>query len=330
MPARKSGKSSTPVTAEEERINAEATRLRSRAERRLLQKAAPGASTSAASIALRRCDGADIVKRNANRKKKYLFVFPGAASLPPGATVGSLSGLDTRTPTLDVDVPPHGRIRLLGSLVFPKNCFTAVKVPASKKKPVNVVATFETLVVFSEWAWVGDPKKNPGGLPEPLPLVLKRPLEEGKALWKSCSTQDSELNTGPANRKEKAGGGGVGKSKVNGAIVLDDDTDEVENVADNVIELDDEDEDEDAGSWDQWESTFSMAAAQDVEPRSNPRRKRKRINYADDEEEDMDSIDRNTEGGTAGGRDESRGTPDANDDDPGYNAEADLIGTAAF
>lgn len=316
MPPRKRAKPSLPVTEEEERINSEATRLRSRAECHLLQKNPPGASTGLAPSGLRRCDGQDIVKRNASRKKKYLFVFPGAASLPPGATVGSLAGLDTRTPTLDIDIPPAGRIRLSGSLVFPKNCFTAVKVPASKKKPVNVVDTFETLVVFSEWSWIGDPKNNPGGLPEPLPLALKRPLDEGETLWKLPTTGSKNPEIASGRRKSKSDGTAAGGRDNDVSIV--DDTDDVEEIEDDVVELDEHDGD----SWDQLEGKFSTTIAASVEPRSNPRRKRKQINYADTENDSFDCMDGSEERESLGDKHDSTGTPDT--DDPGYAAEADL------
>lgn len=328
MPPRKRSKpSSAPVAEEDELITREAARLRARAEGHLLQKRPPRVSAAAAPPSLRRCDGLDIVKRNASRKKKYLVVFPGAASLPSGAKVGTLSGLDTRTPTLDVDVPPLGRIRMTGSLVFPKNCLTTVKVPVSKKKPLHVVDTFETLIVFSEWAWVGDQKSNPAGLPEPLPVALTRKREKGEVLWKTHCEEKSE-------RDKKVGVSVVvakGK-KADGAFVVDaagdmNDLDIVEDGEDEVAEIVDEADEDD---WDKWQSTFSNSVAEQMEPRSNPRRKRKRVSYVDDEDDDMDGIDDDEEGEEIEAQvldDVAKDNGDDEDDDPGYNVEEDLLGS---
>lgn len=329
MPPRKRAKKpSAPATEEVELITREATRLRTRAEGHLLEKHPSIASTTLPPPSLRRCDGVDIVKRNTSRKKKYLLVFPGAASLPPGATVGTLAGLNTRTPTLDVDVPPLGRIRLTGSLVFPKNCFTAIKTPASKKKPVQVVDTFQTLLVFSEWAWVGDEKANPAGLPEPLPMAVRRRREEGEALWKT-----HRGGKGDSEGKGK-GEGDKDKLKAGEPFVVEDtdDMDEVQEIEEDDVApvVDDADEED----WDRWESTFSGSVADKVQPRSNPRRKRKRVSYVDDEDEDgVEELDENCEDEVQVVEDVVNEVPNDDEDDPGYDLEADLFdsgGNATF
>lgn len=311
MPPRKRAKPSTPQTAEAKLVELEASRLRSRAEHRLLLNSLSPSSVSRIPSSLRKSDGADIVKRNSSRKKKYLILFPGAASLPPGARIGDLTGLDTRNPTLYVDFPPLGRIKMHGSLVFPKNCFTAVKGPSSAKKPVQVVDTFETLVVFSEWAWVGDERNNPGYLPEPIPGVLKRGGGEVPELWKTDGrgkeakvgaktarvASGTESDTGPGSSK-KGDDAFVVDEVVESPIVLDDvEEDEVVDIVDNT--------DADSGEWER-----NLSLSDKVEPRSNPRRKRKRVNYAVMEDEDEDEGDEDGEAD--------------DDDDPGYNLDAEL------
>lgn len=151
-------------------------RLRSRAEGALISSGAPNnLSGMRAPRSLRSADGGDIVKRQAHRRKKYLFVFPGTFSPPPGSTVGRLRGLDSRTPSLDVTYAGYGRLRLSGALVFPRNALLTVKRAAGKT--VGVVDTFETLVAFSQWAWLGDEKENLGGVPRKMPEVLKKIVE---------------------------------------------------------------------------------------------------------------------------------------------------------
>lgn len=127
--------------------------------------------------ALRRADGADIVKRNAHRRKKYLLVFPGRFKVTAGTRVGRLCGLNSRTPTLDVEFGKYGRLRFKGALAFPKNSLISIR---ARKDVVGVEDVFETLVVFAEWAWIGTVDSNPGAVPEPLPSVLCRQIEEDK------------------------------------------------------------------------------------------------------------------------------------------------------
>lgn len=320
MPPRKRAKPSAPQTEEDELVALEASRLRSRAEHRLLQKSLPTSSVSRIPSSLRKSDGADIVKRNASRKKKYLLLFPGAASLPPGARIGDLTGLDTRNPTLYVDFPPLGRIKMHGSLVFPKNCFTTIKGSSSAKKSVQVVDTFETLVVFSEWAWVGDESNNPGHVPEPIPGVLKRGGGEVPELWKTdgmgkeaqaaakgardASAAESDTGTGSVKKGEDAF---VVDDVVESPIVLGDEEE------DDVIELVDDSD----GDSDEWERSLSRSVDASVEPRSNPKRKRKRVNYAQMEEEEDDAEDGDAE--EREGEDKSE-----DDDDPGYELGANL------
>jgi hypothetical protein len=129
------------------------------------------ARPSVISNLLKRCDGADIIKKNAARRKKYLVAFPGGVALGPGARLGMLHGLDSSTPTLDVQYP-EGRLRMYGVLVFPRNPMLTLKCSTSKDRPVQCADTFETIILFSRWAWIGDEVSNPGNLPQPLPTSL--------------------------------------------------------------------------------------------------------------------------------------------------------------
>lgn len=249
---------------------------------------------------LRRADGADIIKRNAARKKKYLLVFPGGAKLPPGARVGELTGLDTRTPVLYVQFGGGGRLKMRGVLVFPRNGFVMVKGSVGGNRAVQVVDIFETIVMFSEWAWVGEESVNPGQLPEPLPEWV-REREEGVAgVWKGG------VGGGRGTRKKKKGEEGEG------LVVADDEDEEVVAVEEGSEDGGREDKEEGLESWDGEEE---RSGQEEVMPRSNPRRKRKVVNYAklmEDEE---------AESAREEGSDERA---DAEEGDPGYDLQADL------
>ena len=171
----------TPADRDTER---EVQRLREMAEGVVLRKQITSVENSYLPSTMRHADNADIIKRNSSHKKKYLFIFPGALSLPPSAKIGSLSGLNTRTPKLIIDVPGNGRMLLNGSLVFPKNSLITVRGPTKSGKPVQIVDTCETLVVFSEWAWVGKEEWNPGQIPEKIPKDLQRDNMEAEDLWR--------------------------------------------------------------------------------------------------------------------------------------------------
>lgn len=283
MPPKKVKKPEDGQTEEELQREKEAQRLRSRAESHLLQKKPPTVESPGLSHVprtLRKSDGADIVKRNANRKKKYLLLFPGAASLPPGAKVGELAGLDTRTPVLYVDFPPHGRIKLCGSLVFPKNSFIAVKGPSSAKKPVQVVDAFETLVVFAEWAWIGDETSNPGQVPQPLPATLRRAGLDVPELWLASK---GRTDLGGARVK---GAGSEAVLNREEEIVLDS-----ESSAD-VIDDSGEGKEDISGDNDDSDDWRGKASKISVAPRAASARKRRQVNYAQmlDESSGMEDV----------------------------------------
>lgn len=200
--AKRAPKPGTGLTEAEREAEAEAVRLRTRAQGQLVQRdGAIEASAGTLPRALRRCDGADICKKNSSRKRRYLFMFPGAVELPPGGEVGRLTGLDSRTPTLYVEYPPHGRVKMKGSLVFPKNSLITVKGSVSRSRTVQVVDNFETLVVFSEWAWVGREDDNPGEVPKPIPAALGGTTDAVQSIWRSSG--DSSAPT-PRSRTPAA------------------------------------------------------------------------------------------------------------------------------
>lgn len=260
-------------------VEAEAERLRQRADG-LLTSSSSLLNAPQAPIppALRRCDGSDIVKRNASRKKKYLFVFPGSFSVPPGAQIGHLEDLDTRNPSLYVQYPPHGRLKFKGTLCFPKNSLITVKGSHHVSKPVQVVDTFETLVVFSEWAWIGTAESNPGEVPTPLPPELRKSIDwplSGDA----CDERKLDTSLKLEDRRKSAARLHKASSALKNA---------------KVVHLSDSD-----ASLSFKESDASAMDADDRPPaslptRSNPVRRKRTVDYAkmfDSAEENSDAAD---------------------------------------
>lgn len=202
---------------------AERGRLRRRIEGTLIQKEPPK-NLSGGRIArgLRRSDGADIVKRNASRKKRYLMVFPGGMTLQPGAKIGQLEGLSTRTPRLTIECP-NGRLELKGSLTFPNNGLILVKGGAL----VKVIDCFEVAIVFGEWAWIGSKQSNPGGVPEPIPArIMDETPSAAQDVWNSTerAAVAAEANGHGADASGQTKSARKRKDKA--SFIIDDDDDD--------------------------------------------------------------------------------------------------------
>ena len=113
-------------------------------------------------------DGVDIVKKGAVRKGRYLISFPFLLAPIKGGTVGKISGLDTRTPTLYVDLK-GGRLKFEGALVTLANKFVSL---GFQKRQVVCEDVFEAALVFGKGVWIGTAKENPEERPLPMPEDL--------------------------------------------------------------------------------------------------------------------------------------------------------------
>ncbi|PXF44834.1 DNA-binding protein RHL1 [Gracilariopsis chorda] len=174
---------------EPEKTEAEITgeRLRSRANKTILSLT-PSNAQLPIPKQLQRGDNADITKRNTSRKKKYLFLFPGALELAPGARIGELRDLNTTNPVLSIDVP-GGHIVLRGTLVFPKNAFLTLKAGRGCRE-MRVTDTLDTIVAFSEWMFVRSGRTDT--IPSNIPEELIR--AEQTSLWKCHRKEKRRLN----------------------------------------------------------------------------------------------------------------------------------------
>lgn len=267
-------------------------RLASRARGTLTASSARdvGQQPCALPAALRRANGMDIVKRNAHRRRKYLLMFPGQFSVAPGARVGTLHGLDSRTPALDVEFGTEGRLRFRGALVFPKNALISVR---ARRGGVSIEDVFETLIVFAEWAWLGSVEANPGDVPAPLPASLRKQVATDPAfaaarLATPLSAPRTHASPAPGATATASHARKLFTSRANAEVASSDSASN----SDEIIALDD-----DAG--------YAPASilAESVTPRRKlpVREGRKRMNYSDsynlDEDKDDEDYDQADESG---------------------------------
>uniref|UniRef100_A0A453TDM3 DNA-binding protein RHL1 n=1 Tax=Aegilops tauschii subsp. strangulata TaxID=200361 RepID=A0A453TDM3_AEGTS len=153
----------------------ERKRLRSLAfSKGLLQRGEPAAPRAALppSGAVARLQGRDIVRPRGQRRGRFLFSFPGLlAPAAAGGRVGELADLGTKNPVLYLEFP-QGRMKLLGTHVYPKNKYLTLQMTRSAKG-VACEDVFESMIVFSESWWVGTKEENPDELKLEFPKEMQ-------------------------------------------------------------------------------------------------------------------------------------------------------------
>ena len=118
------------------------------------------------------------------------------SSVAAAGRIGSLEALDSRNPVMYVDFPT-GRLRLAGTILYPADTtLLALAHPtkagkAKKAKPLQCKGTFDHLLVFSEWSWLGRKEDNPTDQPLPMPEELKQ-SPEGVMLESSAPVDEVE------------------------------------------------------------------------------------------------------------------------------------------
>ena len=129
--------------------------------------------------------GKDLVKRAGLRKNRYMLVFNGLVDPFKSGRLGSLARLDSPHPVLYVEFP-QGRLKLQGTLVFPKSTNYAL-LNVDKRDHIGVEDIFESMIVFSDAYWVGTEAENPGEDPLPVPAgVLAGKAGRGEAIAYEC------------------------------------------------------------------------------------------------------------------------------------------------
>lgn len=99
-------------------------------------------------VGVEACSGKDIKKKGSQRKSKYLFSFPGLIAPLEGGKIGTLDKLDSEKPVLYIEFPT-GRMKCIGTILFPKNPYLTLQCPTSGKN-VTCEDVFTTVIAFSE------------------------------------------------------------------------------------------------------------------------------------------------------------------------------------
>ncbi|CAM0880637.1 unnamed protein product [Alopecurus aequalis] len=196
-----------PATAAAAAGDAEAEerrRLRSLAvSNGLLQRGEPAAPRAAlpTSNAVTRLQGRDIVRRG-QRKSRFLFSFPGLlAPAASGGRIGELADLGTKNPVLYLEFP-HGRMKLLGTHVYPKNKYLTLQMTKSVKG-VTCEDVFESIIVFSESWWIGTKEENPEELKLEFPNDMQKDGAAGDFDFKGgAGAASGEVITGKKPAKQ--------------------------------------------------------------------------------------------------------------------------------
>ena len=115
-----------------------------------------------------KADGKDITKRSSARRNRYLLVFNCQLAPAAAGRLGTLAKLDTKNPVMYIDFP-EGRLRLRGTLIFPKNKYIVLRLG----KEALCEDVLESMIVFSESHWVGTEAENPNEDELPMPESLK-------------------------------------------------------------------------------------------------------------------------------------------------------------
>ncbi|WOK94830.1 DNA-binding protein RHL1 isoform X3 [Canna indica] len=155
----------------------EKRRLRSLALSRKLLRRTPSQPSVPLepSKAVVKLHGRDLVKRG-QRKSRYLFSFPGIIAPLSSGRIGELADLGTRNPVLYLEFP-QGRMKLLGTHVYPKNKYLTLQLTKSAKG-VTCEDVFESMIVFSDACWIGQKEENPEEHKLEFPKCFSEPGED--------------------------------------------------------------------------------------------------------------------------------------------------------
>ncbi|KAG6404265.1 hypothetical protein SASPL_136511 [Salvia splendens] len=143
--------------------------------------------------------GCDILRKS-QRKNKYLFSFPGLLGPVSGGKIGELKDLGTKNPILYLDFP-QGRMKLFGTIVYPKNRYLTLQFSKSGKN-VTCDDYFENMVVFSDAWWIGTKEMNPEELQLEFPKELS-PEKHEKVDFKGGVGVTSDCTQGSVKPAKK-------------------------------------------------------------------------------------------------------------------------------
>ncbi|KOO29418.1 DNA-binding protein rhl1 [Chrysochromulina tobinii] len=104
----------------------------------------------------------DIVKKakGAANKPRYLIALPAQLAPMDGGTIGSIERLDTPNPEIYLEWPGQGRLRLRGTLLYPKAKLITLQPRAGQ---LYCEEAFDNVLVFSEAGWLPPLTRSEGG-----------------------------------------------------------------------------------------------------------------------------------------------------------------------
>ena len=139
--------------------------------------------------------------KTASRATKYLIALPGhLAPIDGGAGVGQIEKLDTANPELLLDFHGKGKLRLRGTVVYPRSPFLTLQ---RKGSTLLSDDAFDNVIAFSAAEWLdGDGSGAPAALPE----SLNKPMHKSWSYEGGCAADNPTASKG--NRR----GGGGGKA----------------------------------------------------------------------------------------------------------------------
>jgi len=154
-------------------------------------------------------DGANINNKS-TKKKKILFVFPGQLNITcNGGKLGTLDKMSSKNPVLYVEYP-QGRLKLFGTIVYPKNTFLALsykKNPTKSQKTkvgLQCSGSFDAYVVFCDYKWIGTKKENPSEKSLDIPKDLLKAQADSEDDVKEVSI-DPEVEDEDGNQESSEG-----------------------------------------------------------------------------------------------------------------------------
>jgi hypothetical protein len=134
----------------------------------------------------------DITKKG-KRKNKFLFCLPGKLMISANAKLGEIENLDTDQPTMYMDFPGQGRLKLVGQKKYPAQQMMTMQ--CKKDGPLILEDVFQQVVMFSSYRWVGTAAENP----KEEKMDVPKELQEG-----NIADSDFERGATPAARKSSA------------------------------------------------------------------------------------------------------------------------------
>jgi len=249
----------------------------------------------------------DVVKKpqSAARKPRYLLLLPGKfAPLDGNAAIGSIERLDTPNPEIYLDWPGKGKLRLRGTLLYPKNRYLAL---APTKGELVCDEAFDNILVFSQAEWVRPTRAaartvdegegedaevplEPAVLPSALHTRLQKKWNYGAG---AAADHSGSASSAPPPARSRGGGAGTGISTGSRGSAAAENTGQVAAAYESypLVIDDDEGEGEDAGA-ELGEDALEAAAGSRP---SRSFRERKRTSYIDDAHSDDDDDDNDSE-----------------------------------